>query len=56
MCCRRVLVGCAVGGSAAQSGRYMHSIQVYTPLLLPQARGMVQEEKVCNHNILHHMN
>ena len=37
--CRRVLVGCAVGECVAQSDRYIHSIQVYTPLLLPQGNG-----------------
>ena len=46
--CRRVLVGCAVGGCVTQSGRYIDSIQVSHYSFL---RGMVQEGKVCNHNI-----
>ena len=40
MHCRRVLVGCPVGGCEHKMVyRYIHSIQVYTPLLLPQGNG-----------------
>ena len=37
MCCRRVLVGCAVGG--------VHPLHPSTPLLLPQGNGIYRRER-----------